>query len=449
MNTHKIGIIIGREYMNRVKKKSFLLITFLVPILFVVISIVPALIMTVTKEPFKKVAVVDASGIVMPMLKDTETIGYSDCRGESVDSLKPRLAELGYDAVLSISPLDTVGKTVSAEIYSMKPLGVDMSSNINNVIDSAVEDYRISQYGIDDLETIMAAIKSDVRLRSYTIGEGGEDKVSESGVYMGVSLVLGMVIYMFITMFSGMVMSSVIEEKSSRVVEVLISSVKSTELMFGKIIGIALVAFTQFLMWIVLTLAILGVVSAVAGPKLFSGDPVEMVQMAGMDASQAEAVSAMASGDSEVAAVFSSIANMPIVTILVSFILFFLFGYMLYASLFAAIGSAVENEGDSAQLQLPLTIPLMLAFFIALYAFKAPDSSLVFWTSLFPLTSPIVMLARIPFGVPTWELVLSIVLLVLTFAVCAWASAKIYRVGILSFGKKSTFKDLWKWLKQK
>ena len=292
----------------------------------------------------------------------------------------------------------------------------------------------------------MEDVKVNVPLRSYTISDDGEEKVSESGVYMLVSMILGMVIYMFIVMFGAMVMSSVIEEKSSRVVEVLVSSVKATELMFGKIIGIAFVALTQFLLWIVLTVAIVGVVGTLAGPSLASSlDPAEMSQMAGMDAGQLASMT----GSSELGVIISSLSNMHLGTILVCFLIFFVLGYMLYASLFAAIGSAVENEGDSSQLQMPVTVPLMIAFFVALYAFKAPESTLVFWCSLIPFTSPIVMLARLPYGVPTWEIVLSIILLALTFALCAWLSAKIYKVGILMFGKKTSWKDLWKWLKQK
>jgi ABC-2 type transport system permease protein len=256
---------------------------------------------------------------------------------------------------------------------------------------------------------------------------------------------------MFIALFGGMVMSSVIEEKASRVVEVLVSSVKATELMFGKIIGVALVALTQFFLWIVLTLSIVGIVGAVAGKDLLkSADPAEMVQtVGGMSAEQSEAVVQAVSDQGEMGTILSTISNLPFAKIIVCFVLFFIFGYMLYASLFAAIGSAVENEGDTQQLQIPITIPLLLGFFIAIYAFKAPDSALVFWGSMIPFTSPIVMLARLPFGVPTWELVVSIILLIATFAVCAWISAKIYKVGILMFGKKSTWKDLWKWLKQK
>ena len=313
-------------------------------------------------------------------------------------------------------------------------------------IDDAVEEYRIKSYEIEGLEDIVSSIKSNVRISTYTLDESGKEKVSESGVNSILSMVLGIFIFLFITMFGSMVMSAVIEEKASRVVEVLISSVKATELMFGKIIGVALVAITQFLLWIVLTVAIVTVVGAVAGPSLMSGmDPVELAAMGGVSAEQLSAVSE----PSEMSVIISSLANMHLGQILVCFFIFFVLGYMLYASLFAAVGSAVENEGDSSQLQMPLTIPILLGFFIALYAFKAPDSALVFWGSIIPFTSPIVMLARLPFGVPAWEIVLSVVLLALTFAACAWVSAKIYKVGILMFGKKSTWKDLFKWLKQK
>ena len=451
MNLHTTGIIISREYLNKVKKKSFLITTFLVPILFAALCILPSLIMLGTKESSKNIAVVDNSGIVAPALENSETATYTLLEGQAPEDVKLKLESLGYDALLVISPLDETQKTVTADVYSNKPLGMDLNENINGKINSAVENYRIEQSGIANLEEVMKEVKANVKLHSYTLDAEGKEKVSESGVYMMVSMILGMIIYMFIALFGGMVMSSVIEEKASRVVEVLVSSVKATELMFGKIIGVALVALTQFFLWIVLTLSIVGIVGAVAGKDLLkSADPAEMVQtVGGMSAEQSEAVVQAVSDQGEMGTILSTISNLPFAKIIVCFVLFFIFGYMLYASLFAAIGSAVENEGDTQQLQIPITIPLLLGFFIAIYAFKAPDSALVFWGSMIPFTSPIVMLARLPFGVPTWELVVSIILLIATFAVCAWISAKIYKVGILMFGKKSTWKDLWKWLKQK
>ncbi len=456
MNTRTIGIIISREYLTRVKKKSFLLITFLAPLLFAALCIVPSLIMFLSSDESKTVAVVDNSGIVMPVLESGKTVNYVDCIGQNIDSLKKNMDVLGYDAVLQISEINSQTRNVSAEIVSSKPMGIDVSENIENKIESAIEDYRIASYNIDGLKDIMQDVKADVSLKSYTMDDSGEEKITSGGVNVAVSMILGMVIYMFIIIFGSMVMSSVIEEKSSRVVEVLVSSVKATELMFGKIIGIALVALTQFFLWIALTFAIVGVFGVVAGDALLgSVNPAEMVEMTsvpgmGMDAAQMDALTqSLTEGDSEIAVILTALRNLPIVKIIVCFIFYFVFGYMLYASLFAAIGSAVENEGDSNQLQLPVTIPILIAFFIAIYAFRAPDSSLAVWGSMIPFTSPIVMLARLPFDVPTWQLVVSIVLLILTFVGCAWLSAKIYRIGILMFGKKTTFKDLWKWLKQK
>ena len=451
MNLKTIGIIIRREYLNKVKKKSFLITTFLVPILVAGLTIGVMAVMMTTKEKTKTIAVVDRSGIVLPYLEDTETIKYVDCSAQEADSIKLRLSSLGYDGLLSIPALDTVAKTVNPDLFSTKPLGMDLTSNINNRLDKAVEDYRIASYDIEGLDEIMKAVKSDVKLHSYTVDESGKEKISEAGVYSIISMVLGIIIFMFVTMFGSMVMSAVIEEKQSRVVEVLVSSVKATELMFGKIIGIALVAITQFVLWILLSGVILAVAGGVMRDRLIGdADPTELAQSLGVSPDQLDTVdlSQLAGADSEVANVLDMLHSIPVGKIIVIFLLFFLFGYLLYASLFAAIGSAVENAEDTQQLQIPLTVPLMLGYIIALYAFKAPDSSIAFWASMFPFTSPIVMIARLPFGVPGWEIAVSLGLLILTFVVCAWASAKIYKVGILMFGKKSSWKDLWKWLKQ-
>ena len=453
MKLRNIGIIISREYLTKVKKKSFLLTTFIVPVLFAAMCILPSVIMFMAKDKGKQVAVVDQSGIVMPYLVDTESVTYSDHSSASVDSMKTVFVDAGMDVLVVISPVDTAAKTVSVVSYSEKPLSVDMKESIQSKVDEAVEDYRLSQYDIDDLKQIMEDVESDVIMSTYTLGEDGAEKITSSEVYMVISMVLSMIIYMFIAMFSGMVMQSVIEEKASRVVEVLVSSVKATELMFGKIIGVACVALTQFLLWIVLTAVLVGGFSAFVGFDSLMGDPAQTEQMmemaGGMGGVSVEDMTAMAQDESQMGAVLNTLKDINYGQLILGFILYFVLGYLLYASFFAAIGSAVENEADTNQLQMPVTVPLLLAFFIAIYAFNAPDSPLVFWGSMIPFTSPIVMLARIPFGVPAWELALSVVLLFLTFAVCAWASAKIYKIGILMFGKKTTFKDLWKWLKMK
>ncbi len=439
--------------MTRVKKKSFLLTTFLVPIFFAAMCILPSVIMFFAKDTGKHVAVVDQSGIVMPYLVNNEAVEYSDYSTEPVDSMKADFESLGLDALVVISPLDTVAKTLSIASYSPKPLSMELKDGIKSKADDAVEDYRLAQYGIEDLEQIMDDVKADVPMATYTLDESGEEKITSSEVYMIISMVLSMIIYMFVAMFSAMVMQSVIEEKASRVVEVLVSSVKATELMFGKIIGVACVALTQFFLWIVLTLVLVGGFSAFGGFNMIMGDPVQAEQMMEMTGSMggvdmAEMTDMMAQEEG-LGAVISTLKDINWAQMIVAFVIYFVLGYLLYASFFAAIGSAVENEADTNQLQMPITIPLLLAFFIALYAFNAPDSPIVWWGSMIPFTSPIVMLARIPFGVPMWELVLSVVLLVGTFIACAWVSAKIYKIGILMFGKKTTFKDLWKWLRQK
>ncbi|MBP5538918.1 MAG: ABC transporter permease [Bacteroidales bacterium] len=447
MNLHTIRVIITREYLNKVKKKSFLLITFLVPVLFAAVTVLPALIMLFAKEEGKKIRVLDRSAVVQPYLTDNALATYTFCPADTpVDSLKAALPASGQDVLLVVMPVPDSLFNLKAESYSLKPIGEGLKGELQARIRQAVKYKRIDDYGINGLPAIVENLDPDLSLRSYTLDENGNETVSESGVFMTVSMILGMMIFLFITLFGGGVMSSVIEEKSSRVVEVLISSVRATELMFGKIIGVALVALTQFSLWILLTVALIGLAGGMMGKNVFTQENVQaMGEMAGSGSMGMHPnVSVSSAGD-----LVTTLGSMPWGEIILCFFVFFFFGYLLYASLFAAIGSAVENEADTQQLQIPLTIPLMLGFFISIVAFRAPDSPVVFWGSMIPFTSPIVMLARLPFGVPAWELVVSIVLLILTVLLGAWLSAKIYKVGILMFGKKGSFKDLWKWLKMK
>ena len=452
MKLRNINTIISREYLIRVKKKSFLLTTFLVPVLFAALCILPSVIMIMAKEKGKEIAVIDQSGIVMPYLTDSKSITYTDHSSETVTDKKAFVQEIGADALLIISQIDPASKSLTVATYSEKPLSIDLTEEMSSKVDDALEDYRISQYDIADLKSIMEDIRVDVPMSTFVFDESGEEKEASFEVPMIISMVLSMVIYMFVMMFCGMVMQSVIEEKSSRVVEVLVSSVKATELMFGKIIGVACVALTQFFLWIVLTVVLITGFSAFVGFDSLMGDPAQTEQMMEMTSAMggvdmAEMTASM-SEDGGLGTIINTLKDFNWGQMLFAFVVYFILGYLLYASFFAAIGSAVENEADTQQLQMPLTVPLMLAFFVALYAFKAPDSAVVWWGSMIPFTSPIVMLARIPYGVPTWELALSMALLAGTFVACGWVSAKIYRIGILMFGKKTTFKDLWKWLRQ-
>ena len=452
MKMRNIKTIISREYLIRVKKKSFLITTFLVPVLFAALCILPSVIMLMAKEKGKEIAVVDQSGIVMPYLTDNKSVEYIDHSDKTVEDKKSFVNEYGVDALVIISPIDSATNSVNVASYSEKPLSIDLTEDVRSKVDDAVEDYRISQYDIANLKAIMEDIRVDVPMSTFVFDESGEEKEASFEVPMIISMVLSMVIYMFVMMFCGMVMQSVIEEKSSRVVEVLVSSVKATELMFGKIIGVACVALTQFFLWIVLTLVLVSGFSAFVGFDSLMGDPAQAEQMMEMTATMggvdvAEMTAAMTE-DNGLGTVLNTLKDFNWGQMIFAFVVYFILGYLLYASFYAAIGSAVENEADTQQLQMPLTVPLMLAFFVALYAFKAPDSAAVWWGSMIPFTSPIVMLARIPYGVPTWELALSMGLLAVTFVACGWVSAKIYRIGILMFGKKTTFKDLWKWLRQ-
>ena len=258
MNLSKIGVVIKREYLNRVKKKSFLITTFVVPILMAALVMVPMLIMMKSKDKTKTIAVVDRSGIALPYLENTSTILFQDFSSMEADEVKGMMKDLGVDGVLSVSELDTVNKSFTADLASPKPFGIEVSSTINSRLNDALEAYRIDSYDIEGLADILKEVKPNVKLNTYTIKEDGKEEISEAKVFSILSMALGIIIFLFITMFGSMVMSAVIEEKTSRVVEVLVSSVKATELMFGKIIGIALVAFTQFILWIVLTVILVG-----------------------------------------------------------------------------------------------------------------------------------------------------------------------------------------------
>ena len=342
MKMRNIKTIIGREYLTRVKKKSFLLTTFLVPILFAALCILPSVIMFMAKDTGKTVAVVDQSGIVMPYLVDTDAVDYEDHSSEPADSMKAHFEDLGLDVLVVVSPLDTLSKTLSVASYSPKPLSMEIKDALRSKVNDAVEDYRLAQYEISDLKQIMEDVKSDVSIATYTLDESGEEKITSSEVYMIISMILSIIIYMFIAMFTGMVMQSVIEEKASRVVEVLVSSVKATELMFGKIIGVACVALTQFFLWIVLTLVLVGGFSAFVGFDSLMGDPAQAEQMIGMTAQMggmdvAEMTSAMQEEDG-LGAVLSTLKDINWVQMIFAFIVYFALGYLLYASLFAAIG---------------------------------------------------------------------------------------------------------------
>ena len=440
MGKSKISVIIAREFAIRVKKKSFILTTLLTPILFAALMVVPGLIAAYSEEDeAHKIAVVDNSGVVMPYMQSDSQVEFCQIVGATVDDLKADFDNNGYFAVVGISAMDS-SKNVSVVTYSKKQLNMDIKGRISRNVEEAVEQHKLQGYGIPQLEEIMEDIESDVKLSTYTLDESGEEKVSKVEIFMVIGYIASFLIYMFIFMFGSMVMRSVTEEKTTRIIEVIVSSVKPFQIMMGKIIGVASVALTQFLIWIVFTMLIV----TVAGQALGLNEAAQTMSSVSSEVPVAEITSAMQDdGDS----LLQALKDVNYVQIIGCFIIYFVLGYLLYSSMFAAVGAAVDNEADTQQLILPITMPLIVGLFLMLHTFQYPDSALSFWGSVIPFTSPMVMMARIAYGVPMWELALSIGVLVLTFVGMAYLSGRIYRVGILMYGKKPGWKEIWKWLK--
>ncbi|MFA7115622.1 MAG: ABC transporter permease [Bacteroidales bacterium] len=451
MNLNKINIVAGREFKVRVKKKSFIIMTILTPIIFAALMIIPSVIMMNDMgEPQKNIMILDNSGIVASRLQSDESVTYDIIQNKNIDSLKQNFDQLGVDALVEITALDENNNfTITA--YSTKQLSMEMKSNIKHAANDGLEKYKLAEYDIKDLKKILDDVKTNISVDNVILGEDGQETESHVEINMAISYILTFIIYMFVLMFGNMVMQSVIEEKSNRIVEILISSVKPFELMCGKIIGVAGVAIVQFLIWIILTGVLVFGFTATVGADMISnmtGNTEQVVQVQNSGAFDISSLAA-AAGDSELGSILTTISNIDFSYILGCFFIYFILGYLLYASMFAAIGSAVENEADTQQLVMPITAPMIIGLFIMLHTFQHPDSALSFWASIFPYTSPMVMMARIPFegGVPAWQLLLSIGLLLLFFIGTVYISGKIYRVGILKYGKKATWKDLWKWLK--
>ena len=440
MGKSKISVIIAREFAIRVKKKSFILTTLLTPLLFAALMVVPSLIAVYSgNDEGQQVAVIDESGIVMPYMVSDDEFEFVEAAGLGLDEIKKDFDNLGYFAIVGISPIDSA-KNVSVVTYSKKQMNMDLKGRIVRNVEEAVEDYKLKGYDIPQLAQIMEEIQPDVRIKTYTFDETGEEKVSKVEIFMAIGYIASFLIYMFIFMFGSMVMRSVIEEKTTRIIEVIVSSVKPFQIMMGKILGVASVALTQFFIWIVFTLLIV----TVAGSVLGLNDAAQTMAVASSEIPVEEISKAV---QSEGDGFLQALKGVNYIQIIVCFVVYFALGYLLYSSMFAAVGAAVDNEADTQQLIFPITMPLIIGLFLMLHTFQYPDSALSFWGSVIPFTSPMVMMARIAYGVPAWELALSIGVLVLTFVAMAYLSGKIYRVGILMYGKKPGWKEIWKWLK--
>lgn len=448
---NKISIIIGREYSTRVKKKSFIIMTFLTPVLMASIFLVLILMMSDKDKNFKKIAVIeDGSDLFKGVIPNTDDAEFVYLPGANVNDLKSKFESEGYYGILYISPqiIDTPN---AIELISKKQPAISLLDHITNSMEKEIERQKLLAYNIQDLDQIMKSVKTDVNIKTIKIDESGKVKETSTNVSMILAYFSGLLMYMLVFMFGAQVMRGVIEEKTSRVVEVIISSVKPFQLMLGKIIGIGLVGLTQFAVWVLLTVGIVSVVQSQA----ISKDKMEQVQQMPQSFGQQgqpipESTLALAGNTpNEGEKMWSAALEQNWALIIPVFLFFFITGYFLYASLFAAVGSAVDNETETQQFMLPLTIPIILGLVVAMGTMQNPESSLSFWFSIIPFTSPIVMVARIPFDVPYWEIALSMGLMIITFLGCVWMAAKIYRTGILMYGKKTSYKEIWKWLKYK
>lgn len=444
----KIRLIISREYITRVRKRSFIVMSILGPVIFASFIILPAWFSQMEDKEEKNILVIDNTGVFnKDNLPETEYIKFTFKSELAVDAMKLIFKDEGYYALLHIS--DSINKafqTIQLYSYVQPPMGVNM--HIKNVIEKEIERQKLDASGID--EKTLKSIETKVEVATIHLTDEGKEKHRHTGMVMAVGYICGFLIYIFIFMFGAQVMRGVLEEKTNRIVEVIVSSVKPFQLMMGKIIGIGGVALTQFAVWIVLTLILItGFQIVTSAAKLNPNVNQEIVKEA-MPSDQITQEEAPTVNNSDILnEIKKYLSAEDFKKIIIYFIIFFLGGYILYASLFAIVGAASDVDTDTQQFMMPITIPLILAIIVMANAIQNPGSQLSFWFSMIPLTSPIVMMVRIPFEVPGWQKVLSIVILIASFIGTTWMAGKIYRTGILMYGKKVTYKELWKWLKYK
>ena len=436
---NKIGIIIAREFNERVRKKSFIITTILMPLLMLGLMAAPTLMMVFAKGDQKTLLVIDESGVVAPELEGNDEVVFELFSG-TLDEARQNEEVFG---TLWIGK-DVVEKPSSVRLYTNSSSSMSLEEAIAAQIEDVVEAKRLEMYDIEGLKDIMDNLQASVSMTTYRndlAAEGEAEEATSSVVAYLLGLVLGMMLYMFLIIYGSMVMTSVIEEKGSRVLDVLVSSVSPFQLMMGKILGVASVAVTQIAIWGVLICGL----GATVLPALVPADVMQAVEA--VEAGQMTALDAEL--DADMLSALSVATDVGgLVMMFVWLLLFLLGGFLFYSAMFAAVGSAVDSIQDANQLQTPITMPIILALILAMSVFNDPNSSLAFWGSIIPFTSPIVMMARIPFGIPTWEIVLSLVLLYASVVAMAWAAGKIYRVGIFMHGKKPSFKELLSWIKQ-
>ena len=419
---NKTFLIIKREFLVRVKKKSFIIMTLLAPILMASLIIVPVLV-TDSGQQKRLIGIYENTTSFAKEIEDSENIHFTVFDNMQMDEFIKDPEASNYYALLKI-------ENDSYSIYSNQQVGLNLRKAIEKQLEQISERNKLKQAGIN-LDIIEQA-KTNINIETKIITSEGNTTSSSTEASIGIGFITGILIYMFIFMYGTMVMRGVIEEKTNRIVEIIISSVKPFQLMIGKILGVALVGLTQFILWIVLTI----IISSIAEIIFF--DTTEITN--NLDSVD----------QSVILNEFTRLTGgINLMLIFVSFLFYFLFGYLMYSALFAAVGSAVDAEADTQQFMLPITIPLIFSFILIQPVMDNPDGILAFWLSIIPLTSPIIMMARLPFGVESWQLIISMILLILGFIFTTFIAGKIYRTGILMYGKKISYKELWKWLTYK
>ncbi len=434
---NKTWIIIQREFAVRVKKRSFILLTVLMPFLIAAIVFVPALLAQLNDKKHSRVAVVDATGLYAGVLDNTPkiTFDWKKASGTLKSQVKALLeSEEGtYDAVVSIcADLD---KPDAVTLYSVSEVPHEVEDYINTRLTEKLRNDKLRAYRIDNVEQLLKDVNVKFKAHTVKLEKDGSTTVSSSEIAGLVGLVLSLFIYMFILSYGSMVMQGVMEEKTNRIVEIMVSSVKPCQLMFGKIVGIALVGLSQFLIWMLMLLSIFTIAGLALG-----------VSSVGTDVPMTMSPDIQAANGLEL---LNVLQGMDFAKITGLFVLYFIGGYLLFASLFAAIGASINEQQDAQQFMMPVVLVFVFALYAGIFSIENPDGPLALWCSFIPFTSPVVMMVRIPFSVPLWQVTLSLLLLYGSSALIIWLSARIYRVGILMYGKKPEIKDMMKWLTYK
>jgi len=430
-----------REFKERVYKKSFIITTLLMPLLLALVSVAPTLIMIFAKGEAKQISVIDNSGIVADKLESNEEISFITLVNADLQQELKNSLEKDEFGVLYIGE-DIVTNPSNIQLYTNSSSSMMIEDNIADQVEEIIEQERLKEYNLENLREILDKVEVNISLSTFRNGDDEQSTASSSAASSFVGFILGFVLYFFLVIYGSIVMQSIIEEKNSRILEVLVSTVRPFDMMMGKILGVAAVAATQILVWGVLIIAM----SAFVIPALIPDDI-----MASVEALQAGAdVTAMAANgvDTGMITAMASVLDTGYIAKIVGLLLLFMVGgFLLYAAMYAAVGASVDEAQDAQQLTTPITIPIIFAFIILTMVMNDPNSPLVVWCSMIPFTSPIVMMGRVPSGIPTWEIILSLVLLYATFVFMVWIAGKIYRVGIFMHGKKPSFKDLYRWLK--